>query len=131
MTGGGAVTGARDLLDPLLADVSANSTDQVPTLRGVPLLVRAIAGGDADLAAEAALIHQHQGHTGAELAAWEEAAVAAAATGNRDLGRTWARRAIDLADRLAARLRRHGLAVERRRGPWSADQIAAVVARQG
>ena len=80
VTGGGAVTGARDLLDPLLADVSANSTDQVPTLRGVPLLVRAIAGGDADLAAEAALIHQHHGHTGAELAAWEEAAVAARGT---------------------------------------------------
>ena len=49
-------------------------------MRGVPLLVRAIAGGDADLDAEAAMIHQHHGHTGAELAAWEEAAVAARGT---------------------------------------------------
>lgn len=113
-----AVAGARDLLDQVVADVTAIATDQVPTLAGVVPLVRSIAGGDPDLAAEAAEVSQRAGHVAAELGAWEEAAVAAAAAGNRDLGRTWARRALDVADRLgartverrlAARLRRHGL----------------------
>lgn len=113
-----ATAGARDLVQQVLATVTAVPTDQVPTLAGVPPLVRAIAGGDPDLAAAAAMAGQRSGHVTAELAAWEEAAVAAAAAGDRDLGRTWARRALDVADRLgartverrlAARLRRHGL----------------------
>lgn len=112
------VAGARDLLDEVVADVTDVSTDQVPTLAGVVPLVRGIAAGDPDLAAEAAVVNQRAGHVAAELGAWEEAAVAAAAAGERDLGRTWARRALDVADRLgartverrlAARLRRHHL----------------------
>ena len=108
--------GAFDLADQVVDDVSTIPTDQVPTLAGVVPLIRAVAAGDSALAARAASISKHAGHVSGELYAWEEAAVASAAAGDRDLARTWARRALDLADvlgartverRLAARLRDH------------------------
>ena len=71
-----------------------------------------------NVAAEAAVTNQRAGHVVAELLSWEQAAVSAAAAGDRDLGRTWAKRALVVAGqlgartverRLTARLREHSL----------------------
>ena len=108
--------GDHDLAGRVAEEVSTIPTDQVPVLAGVTPLVRAVSVGDSALAAQAATVSKTAGHVVAELYAWEEAAVAAAASGERDLARTWARRALDLADvlgartaerRLGARLREH------------------------
>ena len=108
--------GDGDLAARVVEDLSTIPTDQVPTLAGVVPLVRAVVAGDSALAAQAATMSKRAGHVVGELYAWEEAAVAAAASGERDLARTWARRALDLTDalgartterRLAARLRDH------------------------
>ena len=108
--------GATDLAGQVLTDLAAVSTDQAPTVAGVVPLAQAMSSGDSALAARAALTYQNAGHNTGALSAWEEAAVAAAAAGDRDVARTWARRALDLADafgartverRLSARLRDH------------------------
>ncbi len=112
------LAGNTDLLGRVVSDLSAVPLGQVPALAGVVPLVQAIATDDADLAAEAAAVNQRAGHVVAELLSWEQAAVAAAAGGDRDLGRTWARRALALTGqlgartaerRLTARLREHQL----------------------
>jgi DNA-binding CsgD family transcriptional regulator len=105
-----------DLAHQVAHDVSAIATEQVPSLAGVVRHVRAMITEDSALAAQAAGISGRAGHVVGELYSWEEAAVTAAASGDRDLARTWARRALDLADalgartverRLSARLRHH------------------------
>ena len=97
------LAGAETLLRRVVADLAAVSTDQAAALAGVPDLVRAIATDDADAAARAAVSHQQAGHVMGELLSWEQAAVAAAAAGDRDLGRTLAQRALAVAARLGAR----------------------------
>ena len=97
------LAGADGLLRRVVADLAEVPTDQVPALAGVVPLVGSIASGDADLAAQAALANQRAGHVVAELYSWEQAAVAAAAGGDRDLGRTWAKRALTVAGQLGAR----------------------------
>ncbi len=102
--------GAEDLAGRVLTDLATVSTDQAPTVAGVVPLAQAMSSGDSALAARAAVTYQRAGHSAGALGAWEEAAVAAAAAGDRDVARTWARRALDLADALGART------VERRLG---------------
>lgn len=112
------VAGDSELADRVVDELSSISTEQTPALAGVPDLVRSAATGDTALAARSAAASKRAGHVLAELYAWEEAAVAAASAGDRDLARTWARRAIDLTDtlgartaerRLGGRLRAHGV----------------------
>ena len=55
------LAGADSLLRRVVADLAEVPTDQAPTLAGVVPLVRSIASGDADLAAQAAHANQRAG----------------------------------------------------------------------
>lgn len=94
-------------------------------------LVRAIAERDPDRAMAAASAFAGRGHVPGELGAWEEAAVAAAASGDAERARSCAARCTSVADllgattverRLTARLREHEIRLGvtgRRRRPSS------------
>jgi len=108
----------------LLARV-ADDTDRVPTDEAVALapaadLVRAMAEGDPGRAMAAATAFRNRGNVTGELGGWEEAAVAAAAGGDRTLARTCATRCVELATtlgaagvvrRFTARLRAHDVRI--------------------
>jgi len=112
------LAGDDDLLRRVVTDLAEVPIEQVPALAGVVPLVRAIATNNGDIATEAAVTNQRAGHLVAELYSWEQAAVATAAGGDRDLARTFAKRALAVAGqlgastverRMAARLREHHL----------------------
>lgn len=106
------------LLQRVRTDTAAVPLDEVRTLAAVPGLVEAIASADQEKAVHAATALGATGSVLGELAGWEEAAVAAAAQGDRDAARTFAGRcqhlsaglgAVTVDRRLASRLRENGI----------------------
>ncbi len=111
-------TGDTALLDRVRADCAAVPLDEVAVLAPVPTLVAAMASGDHRAAATAATASGAAGSVLGELLGWEEAAVAAAATGDQGTARSLAGRCLHLCGslgavtterRLTARLRTHGV----------------------
>jgi len=111
---------ARDgkLLARVAADTAAVPVDQAAALAPAADLVRAMAEADPDRAAAAATTFRQRGSAGAELDAWEEAAVASATRGDSDGARRYAAQCLELAAalgagtverRLTARLRAEGV----------------------
>jgi DNA-binding CsgD family transcriptional regulator len=119
------------LLARVAAESAAAPVQEMPGMAPATDLVRAIAERDPDRAMAAASAFAGRGHVPGELGAWEEAAVAAAASGDAERARSCAARCTSVADllgattverRLTARLREHEIRLGvtgRRRRPSS------------
>ena len=119
--------GRDDLVRRVVRDTTAVPLGRIRGAAPAARLVGAVAAGDADEAAAAALDYRAVGHVTGEMTGWEEAACLAAAAGDADAARTTADRCTSLAAalgavtverRLPARLRRLGVrqGVRGRRG---------------
>ncbi|WP_322097289.1 LuxR C-terminal-related transcriptional regulator [Nakamurella alba] len=111
-------SGDDGLLQRIRREIGSVPLDEVPVLAAVPGLVTAISEADPEAARIAAGALGASGSAIGEMQGWEEAAVAAAAAGDRDAARTYADRcrhhssalgAVTVDRRLASRLRDHGV----------------------
>ncbi|MEJ2863671.1 helix-turn-helix transcriptional regulator [Actinomycetospora flava] len=92
----------RALLRQVATDTAAVPAEEAVALAPAVDLVAAMADADPARAAAAATTYENRGHVAGALGAWEEAAVAAATSGDGEQARTCARRCTDLAASLGA-----------------------------